>query len=139
MILWIYQQCKYKIENIKIDCIFVFLVSAKTLSETRFNQNCSLVLNWSVTRNRHLRSNHGVWIKTQKNNSEHGSNYTISLSRHEQVCLIRLCFEGRSISKHSLIKHTCLWHDKLIVLWTLNRQAKIFLRMGAIAPSKNVF
>ena len=34
------------------------------------------------------------------------------------------------LSKRSLIKHVCLWHDKLIVLWTLNRQAKIFLRIA---------
>ena len=25
-----------------------------------------------------------------------------------------------------LIKHSCSWHDKLIVLWTLNRQVKYF-------------
>ena len=31
------------------------------------------------------------------------------------------------LSKHSLIKHTCSWHDKHIVLWMLNRQVKIFL------------
>ena len=31
------------------------------------------------------------------------------------------------LSKRSLIKYTCSWRDKLIVLWTLNRQAKIFL------------
>ena len=31
--------------------------------------------------------------------------------------------------KHSVIKHTCSWRDKLIVLWTLNRQAKIFSRI----------
>ena len=35
--------------------------------------------------------------------------HTISLSRHE---------------------HTCSWRDKLMVLWTLNRQAKIFLRIN---------
>ena len=33
-------------------------------------------------------------------------------------------------SKRSLIKHTCTWREKLIVLWTLNRQAKIFLRIS---------
>ena len=35
--------------------------------------------------------------------------------------------DGRNIaiyiSKRSLIKHTCSWRDKLIVLWTLNRKA----------------
>ena len=35
---------------------------------------------------------------------------------------------GKHFSKRSLIKHNCSWRDKLIVLWTLNRQAKIFLR-----------
>ena len=33
------------------------------------------------------------------------------------------------LSKRSLIKHTCSWRDKVIVLWTLNRWAKIFLCM----------
>ena len=33
------------------------------------------------------------------------------------------------LSKRSQIKHTCSWRDKLIALWTLNRQAKIFLRI----------
>ena len=50
---------------------------------------------------------------------------TINLSRHEQVCLIRLRFERyfshhrvsreEYLSKRSLIKHTCSWRDKLIV------------------------
>ena len=37
----------------------------------------------------------------------------ISLSRHEQVCLIRLRFKGweKSLSKRSLIKHTCSWRE----------------------------
>ena len=30
------------------------------------------------------------------------------------------------LSKRSLIKHTCSWYDKPIILWTLNRQVKIF-------------
>ena len=29
-------------------------------------------------------------------------------------------------TKHNLIKHTCSQHNKLIILKTLNRQAKIF-------------
>ena len=33
-----------------------------------------------------------------------------------------------SILKRSLIKRTCSWLNKLLVLWTLNRQAEIFLR-----------
>ena len=55
----------------------------------------------------------------------------LKLSCHEQVCLIRLRFERyfgwweKYLSKRSLIKHTCSWRDKHIVLWTLNRQAKI--------------
>ena len=70
---------------------------------------------------------------------------TINLSRHEQVCLIRLrifplnmCdiiiyaarWWGKHLSKRSLIKHTCSWYDKLIVLWILNRQAKVFLHIS---------
>ena len=34
---------------------------------------------------------------------------------------------GKYLSKLSPLKHTCLWCDKLIVLWILNRQVKIFL------------
>ena len=37
---------------------------------------------------------------------------TISLSCHEQVCLSGLCFP----LKRNPLKHTCSWHDKLIVL-----------------------
>ena len=54
----------------------------------------------------------------------------ISLSRHEQACSVRLRFEiylshhwawwwEKYHSKRSLIKHTCPWRDKPIVLWTL--------------------
>ena len=32
-----------------------------------------------------------------------------------------------------------LWHDKLIVLWTLNRQAEIFLRKSLSYPLKFIF
>ena len=46
MIAWVYQQCKYKIKNIKN-----WLVLTKDMSETRFKQNWSLMLNWSVTKN----------------------------------------------------------------------------------------
>ena len=46
MIAWVYQQCKYKIKNIKN-----WLVLTKDMSGSRFKQNCSLMLNWSVTKN----------------------------------------------------------------------------------------
>ena len=46
MIVWVYQKCKYKIENIKIDGIFVFLLLRKRISETRFNQNLSITKNF---------------------------------------------------------------------------------------------
>ena len=36
------------------------------------------------------------------------------------------------LSERSLTKHSCSWRDKLIVLWTLNRQAKIFSRISYI-------
>ena len=35
----------------------------------------------------------------------------------------------KCLSKRSLIKLTCLCRDKLIILWPLNRQVKLFLRM----------
>ena len=59
---------------------------------------------------------------------------TKSLSRHEQVCVWEKYF-----SKRSLIKHTCSWRDKFIVLWTLNRQAKIFLHITFILSEVNFF
>ena len=34
------------------------------------------------------------------------------------------------LSKRNPLKHTCSCRDKLIVLWILNRQAKIFLRIS---------
>ena len=63
---------------------------------------------------------------------------TISLSRHEQVCLNGPRFQ-RYFTHHRdgmgevsmmgevSLKHTCSWSYKLIVLWILNRQAKLFL------------
>ena len=44
------------------------------------------------------------------------------------------------LSKRSPLKHSCSWHDKLIVLWILNRQAKIFLHMAKKWPkiSENI-
>ena len=37
--------------------------------------------------------------------------------------------DGRIISWNvALISHTCSWRDKLIVLWTLSRQEKLFFR-----------
>ena len=35
----------------------------------------------------------------------------------------------KNLLKRSLIEHTSSWRNKLIILWTLNRQAKIFLRI----------
>ena len=58
----------------------------------------------------------------------------VECSRHEQLCLIRLRFK-RDFShplKRSLIKHTCSWRDKLIILQTLNRQAKIFSSRSSV-------
>ena len=46
MIAWVYQQCKYKIKNIKN-----WLVLTKDMFGSRFKQNCSLMLSWSVTKN----------------------------------------------------------------------------------------
>ena len=64
----------------------------------------------------------------------HPSDNTMSLLRHEQVCLSGLPFETyfshyreKYLSKRSPLKNTCSWRDKLIVLWILNRQEKIFL------------
>ena len=45
----------------------------------------------------------------------------------------------KCLSKCSLIKHTCSWCDKLIVSWTLNRQAKIFLRIETLCSMTPIF
>ena len=50
------------------------------------------------------------------------------LSSLGQVCLMRLRFERYLGSfKRSTIEKAFSRHDKLFMLWTLNRQAKIFL------------
>ena len=36
------------------------------------------------------------------------------------------------------MEHTCLRRDKLFVLWTLNRQAKIILRISKRILGKNI-
>ena len=50
----LYQQCKYNIKILKLGCVFslalVFILT-KSMSEPRCYQNCSLMLNWSVTKN----------------------------------------------------------------------------------------
>ena len=53
-----------------------------------------------------------------------------NLWRHRKHCYITLHFWYNKFitSWTSMFKHTCSWRDKLIVLWTLNRQAKICLR-----------
>ena len=48
------------------------------------------------------------------------------LNMRDTIVYVALWWE-KYLSKRSLIKHTCSWRDKLIVLWTLNGQAKIFL------------
>ena len=36
------------------------------------------------------------------------------------------------LSKRSLLKHTCSWRHRSIILWTLIRRVKIFLRILAV-------
>ena len=43
------------------------------------------------------------------------------------IYIVRWC--QKHLSKQSLIKYTCSLRDKLIIVWTLNRQGKIFLRI----------
>ena len=50
-----------------------------------------------------------------------------SLNMRDIIIYVARWWE-KYLSKRSLLKNTCSWHDKLIVLWILNRQAKIFLR-----------
>ena len=58
----------------------------------------------------------------------HGSWHKIQL-RFERYFSFDRSGDGRSISWNvALIKHTCSWRDKLVILWTLNRQAKKNLR-----------
>ena len=54
----------------------------------------------------------------------HGSWHKIQL-RFETYFSFDRSGDGRRISWNvALIKHTCSWRDKLVILWTLNRQAK---------------
>ena len=55
--------------------------------------------------------------------------------------LFKALWWEKYLSKSSLLKHTCSWLDKLIVLWILNRQAKIFLRivLASLAKWLSVF
>ena len=74
-------------------------------------------------------------------------NFLLSLSFiiSVQVCIfpLNMCdiiiyvvgWWEKYFSKRSLVKHTCSWRDKLMVLWTVNRQANIFLQM--ICNSQN--
>ena len=67
---------------------------------------------------------------------------------HHRACWMRLCFEryfshhrdgdGRSISRNvaSFIKRTCSWRYKLIILWTLDTQVKIFLHICGVMFGK---
>ena len=50
----------------------------------------------------------------------------VSLLRHEQVCLMRLCVQRyllKYLSEQNLIKHTCSRHDKLI---TYNKMSLVY-------------
>ena len=64
------------------------------------------------TRHYNLHCNFGIKMFPLTAQTEDTYQNIISLSCHEQVCPL---------------KHTCSWHDKLIILWILNRQAKISL------------
>ena len=50
----------------------------------------------------------------------------ISRLRFERYCIVARWWE-KYLSKRNPLKHTCSWHDKLTVLWILNRQVKISL------------
>ena len=79
---------------------------------------CSVLDNWCIGGSRHMqiiRKNIFACLSSVRN--------TISLSRHEQVCLVRLRFERyfsqwweKYLSKRSLIEYSCSWRNKLIVL-----------------------
>ena len=45
----------------------------------------------------------------------------------------------KHLLKRSPLKHTCSWCDNLIVLWILNRQAKIFLHTSKLLFCKRIF
>ena len=49
-----------------------------------------------------------------------------TLNMRDIIIYVALWWE-KYLSKRSPLKHTCSWHDKLIALWILNRQAKISL------------
>ena len=51
------------------------------------------------------------------------------LNMHDIIIYVTQWWE-KYLLKRSPLKHTCLWCDRLIVLWILNRQAKMFLRIS---------
>ena len=75
-------------------------------------------------------------------------NIIISLSCHEQVCLSGLRFERyfshhrarwweKYLSKRSPLKHTCSWHDKLIIIIIIKLiQLTDFYRMATLVFSE---
>ena len=72
-------------------------------------------------------------FKIQKKLKDKNKLHNMSLVVSVQACLFHLIIYvtrwwKKYLSKRILIKHTCWWQDKLIVFWTLNRQAKIYLR-----------
>ena len=72
-------------------------------------------------------------FKIQKKLKDKKKLRNMSLVASVQACLFHLIIYvtwwwKKYLSTRILIKHTFWWQDKLIVFWTLNRQAKIYLR-----------
>ena len=64
-----------------------------------------------------------------------GPHISFKYAWHNHLChLWHNHWWEKYFSKRCLIKHTCSWRDKLVLLWTLNRQAKIFLGITSSKP-----
>ena len=79
-------------------------------------------MNWKVKLEGRVRT-----IQKSKYNINNKKLSTIYQTAKVLVVLAR--WWEKHLSKRNPLKHTCSWRDKLILLWILNRQAKIFLRI----------
>ena len=55
-----------------------------------------------------------------------------------QIFCLQSRWWGKYLSKRSLIKHTCSWRFKFIILWTMNRQTKILLGISKCIMGKSL-
>ena len=63
------------------------------------------------------------------------SRFTFSLNMCNIIIYVARWWQ-KYLSKRSCIKRTCSWHDKLIILWKLNRQAVTAVETSFLSTSR---